>query len=154
MGTMSTTFCELHRLPSLDPCNGNCTLPLSKFMITAGHDCTAVHDKMVSVDPTTTVMAFVGFFPHPGEPAGCSHLLHAPALSPVRLGESTPFDGKAHAFCDNVGSGTAPLVEFLEESFESTGVLQAHANWEDFDSGFVNDYAEFSVVLLPGRQTH
>ena len=95
-----------------DPCNGNHSLPLSEFLITSGHDHTTVHDKMVSVDPTTTVMAFVSFFPCPGELVERSCLLHAPALHPGRLAESTPFDRKAYAFSDDVSSGTAPLVEF------------------------------------------
>ena len=109
---------------------------------------------MVSVNPTIAVMAFVNFFPCLGEPAGSSRLLHAPALYPGHLGNPTPFEGKAYAFCDDVGSGTAPLVEFPEEAFKSTGLLQAHAKWEDFDLGFVNNCVEFSVILSPGRQTH
>ena len=112
MGTMPTTFCELHSLPSLDPYNGNHALSLSDFMINVGCSHAAVHNEMVSVNPTATVMAFVGFFPCPGDPAGRSHLLHAPALYPGHLSKSTPFNGKAHAFSDDVGSGTAPLVEF------------------------------------------
>ena len=113
-----------------------------------------IHEKMVNVDPTTTVMAFVSFFPYPGEPAGHTLLLHAPAQCPGRLGESTPFDGKAHTFCDDVGSGTASFVEFLEEAFESTGLLEAHAKWGDFDLGFINNCVEFSVIPLTGRQTY
>ena len=129
-------------------------LPLSKFIVNTGYNCTAVYNKMVSVDPTSVVMAFVRFFMHPGEPAGCSHLMHAPAQYPGQLRKLTTFNGKAYAFCDDVGSGTAPLVEFPKNVFESTGLLWAHAKWDEFDLGFNSDHAEFSVVPMPSRQTY
>ena len=129
-------------------------LPLSKFSVNLGCDHTAVCNKMVSVNPTSVVLAFVGFFLCPGEQAGRSRLLHVPAQYPGCLGESNPFDGKAYAFCHSVSSGTAPLVESPEEAFESTGLLWAHAKWEEFDSGFPNSCAEFSVTPTPSRQTH
>ena len=58
-------------------------------------------------------------------------------------------DGKAHIFSEDVGRGAAPLVEFPEGAFEPAGLLQAHTKWADFDSGFVDDRTEFSVVLPP-----
>ena len=103
-------------MPTLDLNNGIDSLPLSKFVTDAGDDHSAVYDKMVSINPTTTVMAFVRFFLYLGEAAGRSRLLHAPSLYPGCLGEATPFDGKAYTFADDVGSGTAPLVEFPEDA--------------------------------------
>ena len=143
---MLTAFQELHNLLTSDLHNGNCGLPLSEFVIDSGCDHSAVCDKMVSINPTTTVMAFLGFFPCAGEAVGHSCLLHAPSLHPGHLGEATPFNGKACTFADDVGSGTIPLVEFPEDAFKSTGLLCAHGKWNEFDSGLANDHTEFSVI--------
>ena len=80
--------------------------------------------------------------------------MHAPLLCPGSLWEATPFNRKAYAFADDVGSGTAPLVEFLEDAFKATGLLHAHGKWANFDLEIINDCVEFSVIPLTGRQTH
>ena len=99
-------------------------------------------------------MAFVGFFLCPGEAAGRSHLLHAPAMHFGHLGESMPFDGKVCAFSDNVRSETSPLVEFPEDAFEAVVPVWAHSKWETFDSGLSGNHAKFSVVPTPAGLTH
>ena len=137
-GALPTVFHELYSLPTSDPCNGNCLLPLSDFFIGTGYDHNAIFDKMVGVNPSTTVMSFVGFFPCPGEEAGCSRLFHAPAICPGCLGELTPFDGKVHAVCDDIRSSTTPLVEFPEDAFEAIGPIWAHSKWWIFDLVVIN----------------
>ena len=153
-GTLPTAFHELHSLPSLDPYDGNYMLPVSEFIIGTVCDHTAIFDKMVGVDPSAAVMSFVGFFLCPGETAGHSCLLHAPTVHPGCLGELTLFDGKVHAFSDDVESGAAPLVEFPEDAFEDIGPIQAHSKWEAFDLGVSSDWAKFSVMPTPAGQTH
>ena len=75
-------------------------------MVDVGCDHSAVCDKMVRVDPTTTVAAFVGFFVCAGEAAGCSRSLHD-----VGPGSTVPEEQLSHGRDSaNVSGHAIPAV--------------------------------------------
>jgi len=127
-----TTFAALYADAAQDPYAGDYAAVMQQFAIPvggAGWTPATVHTMAINVG-TRHANAYVGMFPHPGEAAGRTRLLHAPMLFPATMGNPTAFDGHSYAFLDDIAGGTTTTVEFPNTVFNMVGIgaFRVHNN--------------------------